>query len=95
MFGLTKREQRWKAEQKLAEVLADLACVTISAAADVRIEEAKAEFDELQRLRVENAELRRLVARYLDETPLGHQPHMIAHQAEAALGLTAKIKKSY
>jgi hypothetical protein len=27
-----------------------------------------------------------LVARYRDETPLGHQPHMIAHEADSALG---------
>jgi hypothetical protein len=32
------------------------------------------------------AELRRLLARYSDETPLGHQPHMIAHLADKALG---------
>ena len=30
--------------------------------------------------------LRQLLARYRDETPLGHQPHMIAHEADAALG---------
>jgi hypothetical protein len=30
--------------------------------------------------------LRKLLARYRDETPLGHQPHMIAHQADEALG---------
>ena len=40
----------------------------------------------LDRLRTENAELRRLLARYRDETPLGHQPHMIAHQVDEALG---------
>lgn len=39
----------------------------------------------LDRLRTENAELRRLLARYRDETPLGHQPHMIAHQVDEAL----------
>jgi hypothetical protein len=30
--------------------------------------------------------LRTLLARYRDETPLGNQPHMIAHQADEALG---------
>lgn len=30
--------------------------------------------------------LERLLARYRDETPLGHQPHMIAYEADAALG---------
>ena len=33
----------------------------------------------------DNANLRRLLARYRDETPLRHQPHMIAHQADEAL----------
>lgn len=42
--------------------------------------------EELARLRAENGELRRLLTRYRDETPLGHQPHMIAHQADEALG---------
>jgi hypothetical protein len=30
-------------------------------------------------------ELLALVVRYRTETPLGHQPHMIAHQADAAI----------
>lgn len=30
--------------------------------------------------------LRTLLARYRDETPLGHQPHMIAHEVARALG---------
>lgn len=86
MFGLTKREQRWKAEQHAAEVLAGLAAVAIRGAADARIAEAQVDASELARLRAENAELRRLLARYRDETPLGNQPHMIAHQADGALG---------
>ena len=40
----------------------------------------------VEQMRTENGELRRLLARYRDETPLGHQPHMIAHQADEALG---------
>ena len=32
------------------------------------------------------AEMARLLARYRDETPLGLQPHMIAHKADEALG---------
>jgi hypothetical protein len=86
MFGLTRREQRWKAEQQAAEVLAGLAAVAIRGVADARIAEAQFDADELTRLRAENAELRRLLARYRDETPLGNQPHMIAHQADGALG---------
>jgi hypothetical protein len=86
MFGLTRREQRWKAEQQAAEVLAGLAAVAIRGVTDARIAEAQVDANELTRLRTENAELRRLLARYRDETPLGNQPHMIAHQADGALG---------
>lgn len=32
------------------------------------------------------AELERLLRRYRTETPLGHQPHMIAHEVDAILG---------
>lgn len=35
----------------------------------------------------ENDTLRALLTRYRNETPLGHQPHMIAHEVDAALGL--------
>lgn len=34
-----------------------------------------------------------LLKRYLKETPLGHQPHMIAHQAEAAIERAIAIRK--
>lgn len=95
MFGLTKREQRWKAEQQAAEVLAVLAGTVVRAAADVRVAEAKIAAVELElelaRLRTETANLRRLLARYRDETPLGHQPHMIAHQVEDALGRVPNV----
>ena len=40
---------------------------------------------EVERLRAENARLRGLLRRYRAETPLGHQPHMIAHEVDAAL----------
>lgn len=43
MFGLTKREQRWKAEKHAAELLTSLAQTTIKAAADIRVAEAAAE----------------------------------------------------
>lgn len=55
MFGLTKREQRWKAEQQAAELLVSLAAVAVRAAADVSVAEAEAE---TERLRKEIAELR-------------------------------------
>lgn len=41
--------------------------------------------DAIKALRAENARLRALLLRYRNETPLGHQPHMIAHEADAAL----------
>lgn len=43
MFGLTKREQRWKAEQQAAELLVGLAAAAISARAQIAIAEAEAE----------------------------------------------------
>ena len=88
MFGLTKREQRWKAEQQAAETLAGLAAVAIRGAAEVRVAEAQVDAAELSSLRTENANLRRLLARYRDETPLGSQPHMLAALADDALGRT-------
>ena len=55
MFGLTKREQRWKAEQQAAEVLAELAKTVVQARAKVAVAEAQTSADELARLRAENA----------------------------------------
>jgi hypothetical protein len=43
MFGLTKREQRWKAEQKASELMVSLATAVVEAVARVRIAEAEAE----------------------------------------------------
>lgn len=48
MFGLTKREQRWKAEQQAAELLVGLAQVVVRAAADVRMAESNAELERLR-----------------------------------------------
>lgn len=39
-----------------------------------------------RQLRMQIHRLRYLLARYRDETPLGHQPSMIAHLADEALG---------
>ncbi len=55
MFGLTQREQRWKAEQKAAELLVAVAIAAIEA--NARVAEAEAA-TELERLRTENAKLR-------------------------------------
>ena len=52
MFGLTKREQRWKAEQQAAEALAARAGTALRAAAEIRVAEAKTDAEELSRLRM-------------------------------------------
>jgi hypothetical protein len=58
MFGLTYREQRWKAEQKLAELLAPLVRLAIENGAAIRIAESQADANELAALREENARLK-------------------------------------
>ena len=59
MFGLTKREQRWKAEQQAAELLVALAQTAIKAKADIAIAEANASRDEeIKALRAEIAALK-------------------------------------
>ena len=40
----------------------------------------------VHRKQAEIDRLRSLLARYRDETPIGHQPHMIAHLVDEALG---------
>jgi len=59
MFGLTKREQRWKAEQQAAELLFTLARTAVKSAAAVRVAEAEADADQLKRLQEENMALLR------------------------------------
>ena len=46
--------------------------------------------EQLAVAQAERDELLALVIRYRKETPLGHQPHMIAHLADAAI---AKVRK--
>ncbi len=43
MFGLSKREQRWRAEKEAGMVLAALCSEAIRANAEIRIAEAEAE----------------------------------------------------
>lgn len=45
----------------------------------------KSDLAEIQRLRVERDALLALLRRYRSETPLGHQPHMIAELVDAVL----------
>ena len=53
MFGLTRREQRWKAEQKIAEVMMPMLGEMALVVAHVRAAEANTDAAELERLRVE------------------------------------------
>lgn len=40
----------------------------------------------VETLQADVTRLKGLLARYRDETPLGHQPHMIAHLVDRELG---------
>jgi hypothetical protein len=91
MFGLTRREQWWAAEERAAKMLVALAQTALTTRAQVEIAEAQTDAAELVRLRAEVSMLRSLLRRYRTETPLGHQPHMIAHEVDAALGPNADI----
>lgn len=87
------------------EIRAEEGCVTESAdnveAAALRIDEQTLEIrclkiehdtlaDHFKTLEAEVAELVSLLARYRNETPLGHQPHMISHLVDEAL---VKVRK--
>lgn len=52
MFGLTKREQRWKAEEKAAQALLGLATAAIQAKAQIAVAEAQADSAQLEQLRI-------------------------------------------
>ena len=45
----------------------------------------------ITRLEAENAKLRALLLRYRNETPLGHQPHMITIEVDALLTPNVEI----
>lgn len=61
MFGLSEREQRWKAEEKAAEIMVAFAERVLSLAVDARIAEAHLATAELARLKTEVAELRSML----------------------------------
>lgn len=77
MFGLTRREQRWKAEEKASELLVHFATKVVQSRAQVDIAKATVDRQELERLRSEVNRLTAIVdARSLhhnatpkDETP--------------------------
>ncbi|MGL4577291.1 MAG: hypothetical protein ACRCV9_21070 [Burkholderiaceae bacterium] len=60
MFGLTHREQRWKAEQRAAETLADLAKSVVASKAQAYAAKFKA--DEAESLRLHSQEIAMLRA---------------------------------
>jgi septal ring factor EnvC (AmiA/AmiB activator) len=85
-------------EQEIATLRAQLAASEARAEKlDAMLQHRADEAAEMERmLRAEldksDAQIRALhilLARYRDETPICHQPHMIAHQADAALGRAA------
>lgn len=86
MFGLTRREQRWKAEQKAAEALIPLISATVRAAAEIRVAEANTEAAELERLRAEVARLTAALKRANDQAEhFEREWYLRGDQIEAAL----------
>jgi hypothetical protein len=49
-------------------------------------------YSECKRLREQRDQLTKLLIRYRNDTPLGHQPHMIAAEVDAALAALEVIK---
>lgn len=89
MFGLTRREQRWKAEQQAAEVLAALAGTALQAAAQVRAAEAQTDADELARLRAEAASFHMAYRVKRDEETKAQAVEIGHLRAEVAAALPA------
>lgn len=79
MFGLTRREQRWKADQQAAELLVSLASVAIKARAEIDVAEANAkavaDAKELEELRAENLRLKAAI----EEKNPAHTDHPMRH----------------
>ena len=73
MFGLTRREQRWKAEQKAAETVLGFAAAVAQASASV-------DADELKRLRADNERLR------ADSVPLGAIRALVVEAIREVIG---------
>jgi hypothetical protein len=86
MFGLTRREQRWKAEQKAAETLIPLIAATVQAAAEIRVAEANTDAAELERLRAEVARLTAALKRANNQAEhFEREWYLRGDQIEAAL----------
>ena len=99
MFGLTRREQRWKAEQKAAEALIPLISATVRAAAEIRVAEATAEATadaaELERLRAEIARLTAALKRANDQAEHFEREWYLRGDALEAVKEKLKIDDEY
>lgn len=65
MFGLSRQERRWKAEQQAAELLVSLAALALQESASVRVAEINAEIesnDRISKLQDEIEDLRMQLA---------------------------------
>ena len=62
MFGLTRREQYWAAQERAAGMVASVACAAIKAQAEIQVAEAQSDASELNALRAEVAEMRQQLA---------------------------------
>ena len=91
MFGLTRREQRWKAEQKAAETLVQFATAIVRARADVEVAVAARERDaEVAHLRAELAELKARLPQLLpahrqDEPKVDQEARTTAQETNGAI----------
>jgi hypothetical protein len=73
MFGLTRREQYWKAQERAAEIAAGLAAVAIKSVADTEIARAKVNAQELESLRAEVAAYRAQESKRDDGSEMSHE----------------------
>ena len=85
MFGLTKREQRWKAEHQAAELVAGLASAVVRATADVRIAEAQRR----EPLSDDDIEMIASSIRPITESGQPSWEHAVARAIEKAHGIDA------
>lgn len=82
------RIEELEAERDEYRIKHEVACSTLELVKERRdaVQRAlAAQCKHTKDLEAERDELLALVIRYRKETPLGHQPHMIAHLADAAI----------
>lgn len=98
MFGLTRREQRWKAEEKAATLLVGLATAAIEANAKIAVAEAQNN-GEVEALRNELAEahatindLRKELAARVDYDALAAQGWIVQECKVCGTSASAYVK---